>query len=134
MSIYVPQARGSRPMAAVRPVRSEGLYTTATEAAVTLGVAELAETHTFESVAALLWEADPGTVFGRGLPSAPPSCARLRRGLAELPVVEQAMALFPLIERANPRSYDLSKPGCARTGADLLRWFAAILVGANAPS
>ena len=200
-------------MAAVRPVRSEGLYTTAKEAAVTLGVSiptlyayvsrglirsqgvpgsrnhrywkvdierlkgrgiaeehqdgspgageeikglvnetkitlltrrglyyrgrdvtELAETHTFESVAALLWEADPGTVFGKGLPSAPPSYARLRRGLAELPVVEQAMALFPLIERANPRSYDLSKPGFARTGADLLRWFGAILVGANAPS
>jgi citrate synthase len=97
-------------------------------------VAELAETETFESVAAWLWEADPKTVFGKSLPSTPPALARLRRSLAELTVFEQAMALFPLIERANPRSYDLSKPGCARTGADLLRWFAAILVGANAPS
>jgi len=97
-------------------------------------VAELAETETFESVAALLWEADPATVFGKSLPSAPPSYAKLRRSLAELTVVEQAMALFPLIERANPRSYDLSKAGFARTGADLSRWFAAILVGANAPS
>jgi citrate synthase len=97
-------------------------------------VAELAETETFESVAALLWEADPRTVFGKSLPSAPPSLAKLRGGLAELTVLEQAMALFPLIERANPRSYDLSKPGFARTGADLARWFAALLVGANAPS
>jgi citrate synthase len=92
-------------------------------------VAELAETDTFESVAALLWEADPKSVFGKSLPSAPPSLAKLRRGLAELTVFEQAMALFPLIERANPRSYDLSKPGFARTGADLSRWYAAILVG-----
>jgi citrate synthase len=97
-------------------------------------VVELAETQTFESVAALLWEADPGSVFGKGLPAAPPSYAKLRRSLSELAVVEQAMALFPLIERANPRSYDLSKTGFARTGADLSRWFAAILVGANGPS
>jgi citrate synthase len=97
-------------------------------------VAELAETDTFESVAALLWEADSRAVFGKSLPSAPPSLARLRRSLAELTVLEQAMALFPLIERANPRSYDLSKPGFARTGADLSRWFAAILVGASGPS
>jgi citrate synthase len=97
-------------------------------------VAELAETEPFESVAALLWEADPKAVFGKSLPSAPPSLAKLRRSLAELTVFEQAMALFPLIERANPRSYDLSKPGFARTGADLSRWYAAILVGSNAPS
>jgi len=97
-------------------------------------VAELAETETFESVAALLWEGDPAMIFGKKLPTAPPSYSKLRRSLAELTVLEQAMALFPLIERANPRSYDLSKAGFARTGADLSRWFAAILVGANAPS
>jgi citrate synthase len=97
-------------------------------------VAELAETDTFESVAALLWEADPRAVFGKSLPSAPPSLARLRRSLAGLTVLEQALALFPLIERANPRSYDLSKAGFARTGADLSRWFAAIVVGADGPS
>ncbi|HWM66308.1 MAG TPA: citrate synthase [Steroidobacteraceae bacterium] len=97
-------------------------------------VAELAETDTFESVAALLWESDPRAVFGKSLPSAPASLAKLRRSLADLTVLEQALALFPLIERANPRSYDLSKAGFARTGADLSRWFAAIVVGANGPS
>jgi citrate synthase len=94
-------------------------------------VAELAETETFESVASLLWEADPKAVFGKSLPSAPSSLVRLRRGFAQLTVLEQVMALFPLIERANPRSYDLSRPGFARTGADLSRWFAAILVGST---
>jgi citrate synthase len=97
-------------------------------------VTQLAETESFESVAALLWETEAGTVFGKSLPSAPPSYLKLRRSLAELTVVEQAAALFPLIERANPRSYDLSKTGFGRTGADLLRWFASILVGANGPS
>jgi len=38
------------------------------------------------------------------------------------------MALLPMIERANPRLYDLSKAGIARAGADLTRWYAAIMV------
>ena len=122
------ETRGLAPETKITLLTERGLYYRGRD------VAELAETETFESVAALLWEADPRAVFGKSLPATPPSFARLRRGLAELTVLEQAMALFPLIERANPRSYDLSKPGCARTGADLSRWFAAILVGAQAPS
>jgi len=39
-----------------------------------------------------------------------------------------------MIERANPRLYDLSKAGIARAGADLTRWYAAIMVGASGPS
>src|SRR5260370_37303553 len=50
-------------------------------------VAELAETETFESVAALLWEADPATVFGKRLPSAPPAYSKLCPSLAMLTVV-----------------------------------------------
>jgi len=39
-------------------------------------------------------------VFGKSLPAAPPSYAKLRRGLAELPVVERRRwRCFPLIER-----------------------------------
>jgi citrate synthase len=128
-----------------QPVSAEGSKGLVNETTITLltqrglyyrghNVAELAETETFESVASLLWEADAAAVFGRRLPSGPPSFPKLRRSLAELPVLEQAMALFPLIERANPRSYDLSKVGFGRTGADLSRWYAAILVGANGPS
>lgn len=122
------ETKGLAPETKITLLTERGLYYRGRD------VADLAETETFESVAALLWEADPRAVFGKSLPAAPPSFAKLRRGLAELTLLEQAMASFPLIERANPRSYDLSKPGCARTGADLLRWFAAILVGAPAPS
>jgi citrate synthase len=128
-----------------RPAASEGGKGLVDETQITLlterglfyrgrDVAELAETESFESVAALLWEADPREVFGKGLPSSPPSLSRLRRMFDGMTVLEQAMALFPLIERANPHSYDLSKRGFARTGSDLLRWFAAILAGAGRPS
>ena len=34
---------------------------------------------------------------------------------------------------ANPKSFDLSPEGYARTGADVVRWFAALVVGAAAP-
>src|SRR5882757_190652 len=97
-------------------------------------VIELAETETFESVAALLWEAEVGMVFTAQLPMIPPSYAKLKRGLGDLSVIERAMALFPLIERANPRLYDLSRAGIARSGADLVRWYAAIIGGADGPS
>ena len=97
-------------------------------------VIELAEAETFEFVAALLWEADVGTVFTAQLPATPPSYARLKRSLGDLSVIERATALFPLIERANPRLYDLSRAGIARSGADLVRWYAAIIGGVDGPS
>jgi citrate synthase len=97
-------------------------------------VIELAETESFETVAALLWDADIGAIFTRQVPAVPASYAKLKRSLADLTVAEQAMALLPMIERANPRLYDLSKAGIARAGADLTRWYAAIMVGASGPS
>jgi citrate synthase len=97
-------------------------------------VIELAETETFETVAALLWEADVKAVFTRQVPAVPASYARLKRSLGDLTIAERAMALLPTIERANPRLYDLSKAGMARAGADLARWYAAIIVGSDGPS
>jgi citrate synthase len=97
-------------------------------------VVDLAETETFESVAALLWEADVRAIFTERMPAVPKSYATLKRGLGDLTVAERAMALLPMIERANPRLYDLSKAGIARAGADLTRWYAAIIAGANGPS
>ncbi|MDB5976694.1 MAG: binding domain protein excisionase family [Nevskia sp.] len=87
-------------------------------------VIELAEKEAFESVAALLWEADVEIVFTAQLPATPPSYARLKRSLGDLSV----------FERANPRLYDLSKAGMARSGADLVRWYAAIIGGVDGPS
>lgn len=40
----------------------------------------------------------------------------------------------PEFERVNPRSYDLTREGFARTGAGILRCFAAIMTSATAPT
>lgn len=87
----------------------------------------LAETETLESICAILWQAD-----------APPRASTddLRRSevydkvagsLAGTTILERACALLPLVERANPRSYDLSHAGYCRTGAALISWFTAIV-------
>ncbi len=42
--------------------------------------------------------------------------------------VDRAIAHFPFLEQANPRAYDLTPDGMARTGADVVRWLAAIIL------
>lgn len=96
-------------------------------------VADLAETASLEATAALLWGVEAEAVFTPALPAAPTALHALRAALADEAHVDQALALFPLLERANPRALDLSVLGTARTGADLLRWFAAIALGASGP-
>jgi citrate synthase len=95
---------------------------------------DLAETETFESVAALLWDADVQAVFTGQVPAVPASYAKLKRNLEDLTGAERVLALLPMIERANPRLYDLSKAGIARAGADITRWCAAIVTDAKGPS
>jgi citrate synthase len=94
----------------------------------------LAETHTIEDVAALLWQADVGTVFSNALPNAPAQMRAMLQLLSASTAADRAMALFPFIELANPRSFDLSCEGMSRTGADVVRWLAAFLVKAPVPS
>ncbi|MFC6138485.1 citrate synthase [Paraburkholderia silvatlantica] len=94
---------------------------------------ELAATSTLESLAALIWEADEKEIFGGPAPHMPPTLAALQTPLRDCSLSERCFASFPLIERADPRSYDLSGAGYRRTAADVLRWFAA-LVGRSTPS
>src|SRR5258707_3033932 len=47
---------------------------------------------------------------------------------------DRATAVFPFIEIANPRAYDLSRDGMCQTGVDVLRWLAAFLIKAQSPS
>ena len=46
--------------------------------------------------------------------------------LAKESEINRATALFTLLEQANPKAYDLSPVGMARTGVDILRCLAAI--------
>lgn len=95
---------------------------------------ELSETETLESVTALLWQAEERVIFPAEAPVAPRQLEKLWPMLGGLTTVDKAMAAFPMIERQNPRAHDLSPGGFARTGAEVMRWFATIMVGAERPS
>src|SRR5258707_4785316 len=47
---------------------------------------------------------------------------------------DRATAVFPFIEIANPRAYDLTRDGMCQTGVDVLRWLAAFLIKTPSPS
>ena len=87
-----------------------------------------------EDVAALLWQADRSTVFTRALPNAPAQLPAMLQLLSGTSAADRAMALFPFIEIANPRAYDLTRDGMCQTGVDVIRWLAAFLIKAHSPS
>jgi citrate synthase len=93
----------------------------------------LARTETLERTADILWQAEP-SAFGEQPPACPARLRTLAKQLADRPAAYRAMALLPLLESADPRSYDLSPAGMARTGADILRWLTAILLGETSPA
>src|SRR6202795_5221139 len=84
----------------------------------------LSETQSVEDDAALLWQADRSTVFTKALPNAPPHLPEMLRLFSGTSAADRAVALFPLIEIANPRAYDLTRDGMCQTGVDVLRWLA----------
>jgi|UPI00082BA392 citrate synthase len=91
---------------------------------------ELAETATIEEVAGLLWNAP--TAFAEATPRLPPNHDEVLAALGGLPRIPRAIALLSLMEHANPRAHDLTPQGYARTGAEAVRCFAA-LVGGGSP-
>lgn len=97
-------------------------------------VVALAESSSVEEVAALLWQASAADIFTDRLPNTPKSYATVMAALKRSPVQDRVMALLPLIERANPRAFDLSPAGFAAAGADTLRWMTALALGLKGPS
>lgn len=93
----------------------------------------LAETASFETVAALLWNADEAEIFSRPAPSPPMLFAPLVKLMSEQRDVDRATALFPIFEAADIKSYDLTPLGMAHTGVDVLRWLATLTVRAKDP-
>jgi len=94
----------------------------------------LADTATLEDVAALLWEQDKVAVFPDTAPSSPHTVRRARAALAHMSASEKIGSLLALLEHSNPRNYDRTAPGFFRASGDLLRWFAALAIGAEEPS
>ena len=95
---------------------------------------DLARRASFESVAALLWDAPEDVCFGPIGPATPPLFSPISAMLAQQGELTRASALMSLLEDANPRAYDLSPAGMARTGGDILRWLAAIITHGESPA
>ena len=137
----VERLRGSEPKAPPDPVATslcaESSITLITEGGLYFrgkDAIALAEHASLESLAALLWEADEDTLFGTAPADISDIWPAMRPSFAEVGLLERVAALYPLIERADPRAYDLSPQGYARTGADVLRWFATLLTKSGKPS
>lgn len=92
----------------------------------------LAETETIESVAELLLDA-PG-IFNAPPPRFTEGATRARLAIGELSASELAISLFPSLEMANPKAFDLSPLGYARTTTDVVRYYGALLGRAQQPS
>lgn len=95
---------------------------------------QLAESSSFESVAALLWGVPEKDVFTAQPPAIPRLFPKMHRLLRQESDINRAMAMLPLFEEVNPKAYDLSPHGMARTGADVVRVIAAITMGAERPT
>lgn len=120
-----------------RPLAHESKITLVTDGDVFYrgrNAVELAVSATFESVAALLWGCKEEEAFGAVPPRIPRLVKKVDALLADESQLNRATALFTLLEQANPKAYDLSAAGLARTGADILRCLAAITVHAAEPS
>jgi len=87
----------------------------------------LSETATLEDVAALLWEQDKDVIFPASAPADPPNFSKIRKALSSLGPLDQVPSLLAILETTNPKSYDLSAIGFARTAGELLRWLTALI-------
>ncbi|WP_428390918.1 citrate synthase [Lichenicoccus sp.] len=94
----------------------------------------LAESATIEDVAGLLWEVDPNEVFSQPPFVMTDTYLRIHQALEGATAMESVMTLLPVLERGNPRAYDLSRSGYVRTSADIMRWLAGMIVGSASPA
>lgn len=92
---------------------------------------ELADSASVEEAAELIWQSEGA--FSDSLPVMPKDTKALLDLYRDMTVSEKAIALFPLVERENPRSFDLSPDAYARTGADVVRILASLIAGRGAP-
>ncbi|WP_374469493.1 citrate/2-methylcitrate synthase [Phenylobacterium sp.] len=89
----------------------------------------LAEDHTLEEVCAILWNMPHEATFGAVNLRISELYRRTEAALAGATVHDRALTLLPLLERGNPRAFDLSHAGYARAGAELMRWFGHLIAG-----
>lgn len=95
----------------------------------------LADSWSTEAVAAHLWRGDAlSEIFTDRLAHTPSNFSAVSAALDGASPHDKALSLLPLIERANPRAFDLSPESFRRSGADAMRWLAALITEAAGPS
>jgi citrate synthase len=127
-SAPAPPAEVLAPTTSISLITEEGQYYRGHSAIA------LAETATLEEVCGILWQADPKDAFGDVTFRKPDLYDRLLKDTAGATILERVSMLLPLLERANPRAYDFSPSGFCRTSAEVMRWYAAMITGSDAPS
>lgn len=98
-----------------------------------ISAVHLAETASLEEVSRLLWQCEDFDPFEPAAGKVPRALEALVRASADYGALDRAAMLLPAIEGANPRAHDLSRQGFARSGADVMRWFAALMLRQDAP-
>lgn len=99
-----------------------------------ISAVHLAEDATLEEVARLLWDAGGFDPFEASTLTAPTNMDALLKACASYNALDRATMLLPAIEAANPRAHDLGKQGFLRSGADVMRWFAAWMLRQSTPA
>lgn len=94
----------------------------------------LAETATIEEVAGLLWDVDPAEAFAPRTMAGNDCYSRILHALDGATLTERIMTLLPVLERGNPRAYDLSHGGYVRNTVEIMRWMAGMIAGAPSPT
>lgn len=89
---------------------------------------------TLEDVAALLWGQDKAAIFPYAAPVLPAEIREARAALRGLPPSVQAISQLSILEASSTRNYDQTAAGFASVGAQLLRWYASMVVGVEQPT
>ncbi len=95
---------------------------------------ELAHTQNAEQVCALLWGSASVGAFGPTTFRPSPLYDKVLAGLGGASTMEKVLALLPILERSDPRAFDLAPEGFCRTGMEMMRWFAAIISDEGSPT
>ncbi|WCM25865.1 citrate synthase [Sphingomonas sp. QA11] len=95
---------------------------------------EMAESETLESTAAHLWTVPEKEAFLSPPPAATGSMKALLKAASGLSIIERAACMLPLLEHASSTSHDISIRGYGQSGASILRWFAALMLGEQSAS
>lgn len=95
---------------------------------------ELSEKATLEEVAAILWNQPQSAIFGNRVPNFSEPVRRVMQAMNGADGIPRAIAALPLLENANPRSFDFSPLGLAISGADVVRSLVALMMGSGEPS